>query len=131
MDMEVKELSAVTKANTRTWSLRQFVCQLFEAAFFGGRKSSSTEYFPLSPIACSLIAAMFLVSASCATVTPEKSAEREYKRENALVLAREDFVRRSESCTRRGGAMQITKYSSSRIKKYTAHEYKSARCVSY
>ncbi len=86
---------------------------------------------PVSLIRFSVIAIVFLLLESCATFTEYERAEREYMRENSLVLAQEKFQREATSCGQQGGAMLITKYSSSRLVKYTAHEYKTSQCVKY
>jgi len=84
---------------------------------------------PVSLIRLSVIAIVFLLLESCATFTEYERAEREYMRENSLVLAQEKFQSEATSCRQQGGAMLITKYSSSRLVKYTAHEYKTSQCV--
>ena len=95
------------------------------------RFSRSAVISPVSLIRFSVIAIVFLLLESCATFTEYERAEREYMRENSLVLAREKFQREVRSCRQQGGAMLITKYSSSRLATYTAHEYKTSQCVKY
>ncbi len=93
--------------------------------------SRSPVISPVSLITFSVIAIVFLLLESCATFTEYERAEREYMRENSLVLAYEKFQRETTSCRQQGGAMLITKYSSSRLVNYTAHEYKTSQCVKY
>ncbi len=93
--------------------------------------SRSPVISPVSLITFSVIAIVFLLLESCATLTEYERAEREYMRENSLVLAQEKFQRDAASCRQQGGVMLITKYSFSRLVKYTAHEYKTSRCVKF
>ncbi len=72
---------------------------------------------------------VFLLLASCATSTEDERAERMYDREDGLTLAREEYERRRVACQRHGGAMQIPKYSSSKLKQSAAHDYRMAQCV--
>jgi hypothetical protein len=72
---------------------------------------------------------VFLLLASCATSTEDERAERIYEREDELILAREEFERRSVECRRNGGMMQNLEYSASRSRKLTAHDYRKVQCV--
>jgi hypothetical protein len=86
---------------------------------------------PVSLIKFSVIATVFLLLESCATFTEYERAEREYMRENSLVLAQEKYQRDATSCKQHGGAMLINRYSSARLGTYTAQEYKTSRCVKF
>ncbi len=72
---------------------------------------------------------VFLLLASCATSTEDEGAERMYDREDRLILAREEFERRSVDCRRNGGVMENRTDSSSKLRKRTAHDYRMAQCV--
>ncbi|GMR17486.1 MAG: hypothetical protein BMS9Abin32_601 [Gammaproteobacteria bacterium] len=82
-------------------------------------------------LARSLLGAAFFLFAACAVVTEEQRAERMYDREDRLILARESYQQRLVACRRSGGAMQITSYSSARLGRYSARDYKMAQCVAY
>ncbi len=73
---------------------------------------------------------VFLLLASCATSTGDERAERMYDREDELILAREEFERRSVVCRRNGGVMENHTDSSSKLRKRTAHDYRMAQCIS-
>ena len=72
---------------------------------------------------------VFLLLASCATSTEDERAERMYDREDELILAMEEFERRSMDCQRNGGVMENRTDSSSKLRKRTAHDYRMAQCV--
>ena len=132
MDMDVIISSASAKHDARTRSHRKFGFSTFVSDYFSARLAKSAGNPLGSPVAASVIAALFLLLTSCATLTEEQRADREYESANKLVLAREDFERKAAACVRRGGAMQITRYSSSpRIQKLTVHEYKTAQCLRF
>ena len=78
-----------------------------------------------------IITIVFLLLSSCATLTEDERAEREYARENSLILAREEYQRRTVSCQKIGGMMQITRFSSSKFGAFTEREYRMALCVTY
>jgi len=71
---------------------------------------------------------VFLLLASCATLTDDERAERNYDREDELTLAKEEYERRSADCWRTGGTMQNLEYSAPRSKKLTAHDYRKVLC---
>ncbi len=73
---------------------------------------------------------VFLLLASCATSTGDERAERMYDREDELIMAREDFERRSVVCHWKGGFMQHRTDSSSKLRTRTAHDYRMAQCTS-
>ena len=72
---------------------------------------------------------VFLLLVSCATLTEDERFERIYDREDELILAMEEFERRSMDCQRNGGVMENRTDSSSRLRKRTAHDYRMAQCV--
>ena len=72
---------------------------------------------------------VFLLLASCATLTEDERAERMYDREDELTLAREDYERRSAECWRNGGTMQNLAYSTPGTRKLTAHDYRMVQCA--
>ncbi len=73
---------------------------------------------------------VFLLLASCATPTGDERAERMYDQEEELILAREEFERKSVVCHRKGGWMEYRTVSSSKLRKRTAHDYRTAQCIS-
>jgi len=72
---------------------------------------------------------VFLLLASCATPTEDERAERKYDRADELTLAREEYERRSADCWKNGGTMQNFEYSTSRLRKLTAHDYRMMQCT--
>ncbi len=97
-----------------------------------GDHASSFAIFSYVPLVTfSVISIVFLSLSSCAILTEEERAEREYKREDSLILAREEYQRKTVSCRKNGGVMQFTKFSSSRLAAITVSEYKMAQCVTY
>ena len=72
---------------------------------------------------------VFLLLASCATSTGDERAERMYDREDELILAREEFERKSVVCHRKDGLMEYRTTSSSKLRTRTAHDYRVAQCV--
>jgi len=78
-------------------------------------------------LATELLLGLFLLSA-CATPSAEDLAEAEYNKEDALLLAKEDYERRREQCENVRGIMTIPRYGSSSRKEHTASEYKMAQC---
>ncbi len=72
---------------------------------------------------------VFLLLVSCATSTEDERAERMYDRKDELILAMEEFERRSMDCQRNGGVMENRTDSSSKLRKRTAHDYRMAQCV--
>ena len=82
-------------------------------------------------IVVALLVAGQVALAACAPLSEEQVLEREYDRENKLLVAREEYLRRRAACKQRGGVMQIDRYSSTRSQKFSAVEYKSAQCLRY
>lgn len=89
------------------------------------KNASSVVMRDTRPITLSVLVVVFLMLASCATLSEEKL----YERENALVLAREDYQARQHACYEAGGAMMINTGGQKLRKRYTRHDYKFAQCV--
>lgn len=66
-----------------------------------------------------------LVLAACAT---EITDEQRYARENALILAKEDFERRRRACQASGGTMVMERLGIN-SKRITKWEYSRAYCI--
>lgn len=78
-------------------------------------------------LAIELLLGLFLLSA-CATPTAEELAEKEYKRADDLIQAKEDYEHRRQQCENMRGVMTIPRYSTSARQDHTAYEYKMAQC---
>lgn len=113
--------------DTRAWSLRKFVFKALEVAQIGDRLSRPADFFLVSPITLSVIALVFLLLISCATLTEEQ----QYVREDALILARERYEVRQQACSKGGGVMIINTGGQKLRKRVTRHDYKSAECVRF
>lgn len=92
-------------------------------------KSLHLAILSLSTLGAISICCFFL--ASCATITEAERIERRYVREDRLILAREKFERARTACQSNGGSIMISRYSSGRLGKYTAHDYNMAKCVRF
>ena len=99
----VEDASTVVMLDTPAWSLRKFVFKALEVAQIGDRLSRSADFFLVSPITPSVIAVVFLLLISCATLREGQ----QYAREDALILARERYEVRQQACNAAGGAMII------------------------
>ncbi len=75
--------------------------------------------------ALSIIAVVFLLLVSCATLTEEE----EYVREDAFTLARERFEVRLQACNEARGVMMIHARATRIKKQYTRSEMEFAQCV--
>jgi len=75
-----------------------------------------------------VIVAACVLTASCAALTEDERADRDFERENRLVLAREAYAKKAVACRQAGGMMQIKK---SNIRGFDYHDYKFARCVRF
>ncbi len=69
-----------------------------------------------------LIASVFVLLASCATLTDEQK----YERADRFLQAREQYELNKISCRKAGGVIQMTRFSA---RKLTRHDYESATCV--
>jgi len=115
----------------RAWSLRKPFFKALDTAQVGDHPDKSAVISPASLITFSFIAIIFLLLSACATLTEDERAERRYERENSLVLAREEFERRKLDCMAAGGIIQITRYASTNLRRFTAREYQRAQCVEF
>lgn len=113
--------------DTRAWSLRKFVFKALEVAQIGDRLSRPADFFLVSPITLSVIALVFLLLISCATLTEGQ----QYVREDALILARDRYEVRQQACSKGGGVMIINTGGQKLRKRVTRHDYKSAECVRF
>lgn len=102
------------------------VFKSLETAQIGDRLSRAADFFPLLLITPSVIAVVFLL-ASCATLTEGQ----QYVREDALILAKERYEVRLQACNEAGGAMIINTGGQKLRKRFTRHDYKSAKCVRF
>ncbi len=59
----------------------------------------------------------------------EKRAEEQYVREDALILARKRYEVRLQACNEAGSVMMINTGGQKLRKRFTRHDYKSAKCV--
>ena len=111
--------------------MRQFesrvsgVFKALEVAQIGDRLSKSADFFLVSLIMLSVIAVVFLLLASCATLTEEQ----QYAREDALILARERYEVTLQACNEAGGVMRIDAGGQKLRKRFTRHDYKLAECA--
>ncbi len=58
-----------------------------------------------------------------------KREEKQYEREDALILARERYEVRLQACHAAGGVMIINTGGQKLRKRFTRHDYKLAKCV--
>ena len=96
-----------------------------ETAQIGDCLSKSADFFLVSPITRRVIAVVFLLLISCATLTEEQ----QYVREDALILARERYEVRLQACNEAGSVMMINTGGQKLRKRFTRHDYKLAECV--
>ena len=78
-------------------------------------------------LALELLLGVFLLSA-CATSATDGDSDKEYDKENELVLAKENYERRRLQCEKMRGVMAIPRYSTNARQEHTASEYKMAQC---
>ena len=72
-----------------------------------------------------LIASVFVLLASCATLTEEQK----YERADRLVQAREQFSLKEISCRNSGAKIVMRRSMASRLYRYSRHDYDSAECL--
>jgi len=65
---------------------------------------------------------------ACAVPTATEMADKEYDKENELILAREDYERRRDQCESMRGVMTIPRFGTTARQEHTASEYKMAQC---
>ena len=58
-----------------------------------------------------------------------EAEEKQYEREDALILARERYEARLQACNEAGGVMMINAGGQKLRKRFTRHDYKLAECV--
>jgi len=58
-----------------------------------------------------------------------EAEEKQYAREDALILARERYEVRLQACNEAGGVMMINTGGQKLRKRFTRHDYKFAKCV--
>ncbi len=58
-----------------------------------------------------------------------EAEEKQYAREDALILARERYQARLQACNEAGGVMMINTGGQKLRKRFTRHDYKLAECV--
>ena len=58
-----------------------------------------------------------------------EAEEKQYAREDALILARERYEVRLQACNAEGGVMIINAGGQKLRKRFTRHDYKLAECV--
>ena len=76
-----------------------------------------------------LLASVFVLSASCATLTDEQKQDKRYEREDRLVRAVEQFRAKQIVCKNSGGVIWMQFSTGLRAPRYTRHDYESASCV--
>lgn len=127
----VKNASIVVSADTgRQFPIRIIVNGLGSAdlrEYF----SRSLHFVFLSLSAFGALSIACFLLASCSTLTEAERIERQYEREDRLIVAREKFERVKAICRQDGGAIMISRFSSSRMGKFTAHDYDRAQCVRF
>ncbi len=89
------------------------------------RLSRSVGISVASLTALSAVAVVFLLMASCTTLTEEV----QYAREDALILATERYEVRRRECRKAGGVMIIDTHATKLKKQVTRHEYKFSKCA--
>ena len=93
-----------------------------------GKGTSRLALFPAISMKASIaIAALFpLLTACVGTIT----ADEQYRRDDALIVAAEQYKQKQRSCAAKGGAMLMRDARRTRIKRaYTLNEYRAAECV--
>ena len=91
------------------------------------RLSRSVGISVASLTALSTVAVVFLLMASCTTLTEEE----QYAREDAFILATERYEVRQQTCSREGGVMIINTGGQKLRKRFTRHDYTSAESVRF
>ena len=76
-----------------------------------------------------LLASVFVLSASCATLTDEQKQDKRYEREDRLVQAVDQFRSKQIACENSGGVIWTQLSTGLRTPRYTRREYESATCV--
>ncbi len=78
-----------------------------------------------------LLASVFVLSASCATLTDEQKQDKRYEREDRFVQAVDQLRLKKIACRNSGGVIwtQRTTASKNPRRRYTRHDYESATCV--
>ncbi len=89
------------------------------------RLSRSVGISVASLTALSAVAVVFLLMASCTTLTEEE----QYAREDALILERERYEVRRLECSKAGGVMFIDTHGTKLKKQVTRHDYKFSKCA--
>ena len=72
-----------------------------------------------------LLASVFVLSASCVTLTDEQK----YEREDRFVQAMDQFRLKQIACRNSGGVVAMQMTMASRTPRYTRQDYESARCA--
>jgi len=60
-----------------------------------------------------------------------ETEEKQYAREDALILARERYEVRLQACNQAGGVMMIHARATRLKQKFTRHDYQFAKCVGW
>ncbi len=76
-----------------------------------------------------LLASVFVLLASCATLTDEQKQDKRYEREDRFVQAVDQFRLKKIACRNSGGVIAMRKWMASRIPRHSRHDYESATCV--
>ena len=78
-----------------------------------------------------LLTSVFVLPASCATLTDKQKQDKRYEREDRFVRAVDQFRLKKTACKNSGGViwMQRTMASKMPRPRYTRHDYESATCV--
>jgi len=58
-----------------------------------------------------------------------EAEEKQYAREDALILARERYEVRQQACNEAGGVMLMNAWGQKHRKRFTRHDYQFAKCV--
>ena len=125
----IENASTTLMPDQRAWSLRKPFFKTLDTAQIGDHPDKSAVISSPILITFSFIAIVFLLLSACVTLTEDERVERRYEYENNLILAKEEFERRKLSCRAAGGMIQITRYSSTKLGGFRAHEYQRAQCV--
>ena len=76
-----------------------------------------------------LLASVFVLSASCATLTDEQKQDKRYEREDRFVRAVDQFRLKKTACKNSGGVIWMQRTTGLRTPRYTRRQYESATCV--
>ncbi len=60
-----------------------------------------------------------------------EAEDKQYTREDALILARERYEAKSQACNEAGGVMMIHARATRRKQKFTRDDYQFAKCVNW